>query len=131
MEYVEECFVFFVYGLVFLDLGNIMKFVYEDLFYVFCINLKEMYKIGVLLYGDIKVLNVFLFGLDYEIFGNVVLIDYVCFMSIIGIIFWRVFEILEQKWSGVFDYEVVFMDKVDIYSFGMLCYEIVVGCIFC
>lgn len=131
MEYAEERFVFSAHGSVPSDPGNTMKPAYEDLLHALCTNLKEMHKIGVLLHGDIKASNVLLFGSDYEIFGNAVLIDYVCSMSIIGTTFWRAPEILEQKRSGVPDHEVVFTDKADIYSFGMLCYEIVAGCIPC
>ena len=91
-------------------------------------DLQKMHDGGVL-HRDIKASNVLLSGLLCDAQPLPVLIDYECSLGVTGTGFWRAPEILEQVNKGVPSYEVVFTEKADIYSFGMLCYEIITGCI--
>lgn len=83
-------------------------------------------------YRDFKVFNVFvewfIFG-KYNEYLDCFVLDFECLVGVVGIGFWRVFEILlvVKNWSGVVE---VCIKKLDVYSFGMMCYEVLIGCVF-
>ncbi|KAG0601119.1 hypothetical protein M758_11G085300 [Ceratodon purpureus] len=60
---------------------------------------------------------------------SVVLADYECSLGVVGTAFWRAPEILQQLKDKVPSSKMKFSYEADIYSFGMLCYEIITGCI--
>lgn len=59
----------------------------------------------------------------------VAFMDFECTVDTIGTRFLRAPHILEQMRRNVPSHEVGFTKKVDVYSFGMLCYEVITGCI--
>jgi hypothetical protein len=91
-------------------------------------DLRQMHEAGVL-YRDIKASNVLLTGLCYEDgeFSNI--IDFECLVGVIGTGFWRAPEVLKQLQKKLPTHKVVLTKKADIYSFGMMCYEVITGCI--
>jgi serine/threonine protein kinase len=87
-------------------------------------DLHKMHEAGVL-HRDIKASNVLLRG-PYDL--NVPnIIDFECSLGVIGTGFWRAPEILEQLQKKVRTHELVLTKKADIYSFGMMCYEMISG----
>jgi serine/threonine protein kinase len=50
-------------------------------------------------------------------------------VGVTGTGFWRAPEVLEQVKRRVPSQELVFTEKADVYSFGMMCCKVVTGCI--
>lgn len=83
-----------------------------------------MHEAGVL-NRDIKASNVLLHIVnDRYLYLHV--IDYKCSVGLTGTGFWWVPKILEQVKRRVPNQELVWHD---VYSIGMMCYEVVTGCI--
>lgn len=95
-----------------------------------------------IIYRDLKVVNVFVWWLNnYEnkYYFDVMcvykfeyyVVDYEIFIEIVGMGFWRVLEILFGfKYCNRVLFFNLFFEKFDVYSYGMICYEILIGCIF-
>lgn len=77
------------------------------------------------LHRDIKASNVLLLDQTFDSTQVPTLIDFECLLGVVGTEFWRALEILEQIQRGVPSCKLVFIEKVDIYNFGMMCYEII------
>ncbi|KAG0586129.1 hypothetical protein KC19_2G066600 [Ceratodon purpureus] len=89
------------------------------------INLKEMHDAGVL-HRDLKASNTLL---SSEVNGFLEVNDFECSVGVLGTRFYRAPEILMQIQSRLPSEKVVFTKEADIYNFGMLCYEIITGCL--
>ncbi|KAG0614038.1 hypothetical protein M758_6G146700 [Ceratodon purpureus] len=91
-------------------------------------DLEVLHGAGVV-HRDIKASN--MLQRDYKLYtsNTSYVIDYECSVGVVGTGFWRAPEILEQLQRRVPSCEVVFTKEADIYSFGMMCYEVVTGCI--
>ncbi|KAG0554242.1 hypothetical protein KC19_12G076000 [Ceratodon purpureus] len=101
--------------------------VYEVLWTV-AYDLAQLHKAGVV-HRDIKASNV-LRGDGFHVrLGATFVIDYECSVGVVGTGFWRAPEILERLQKRVRSCDMVFTKEADIYSFGMMCYELVTGCI--
>lgn len=53
--------------------------------------------------------------------------NFECSEGLVGTVFWRTPEILRQLQDSVSTSNVWFTTKADVYSYGMTCYEIVIG----
>lgn len=86
---------------------------------------------SMILHRDLKASNVLIYAVDMEASNqkifNALVIDYECSMGVIGTRFWRAPEILQQLKDGISGSNLRFTSKVDVYSYGMTCYEIVTG----
>ncbi|KAG0609943.1 hypothetical protein M758_7G026200 [Ceratodon purpureus] len=92
-----------------------------------------------IIHRDIKASNVLVFTSstkmarfleqDEEIVINAHVADFECSLGVVGTGFWRAPEILQQLKDGISSSHVKFTPKSDVYSYGMLCYEIVTGSI--
>jgi serine/threonine protein kinase len=86
---------------------------------------------SMILHRDLKASNVLIFAVDVEASNqkifNALVIDYECSIGVIGTRFWRAPEILQQLKDGMSGSNLSFTSKVDVYSYGMTCYEIVTG----
>ncbi|KAG0561181.1 hypothetical protein KC19_9G043400 [Ceratodon purpureus] len=108
------------HGPPFKDIQNVYSVLYSA-----ATDLEELHQAGVV-HRDIKASNILTRA---GVGGESFLIDYECSVGVIGTGFWRAPEILEQVQKRVPSSELVFTKKADIYSFGMMCYEMVTGCI--
>lgn len=106
---------------------NCINVVY-DLMESASLQLLRMHEAGVV-HKDIKSSNVLLVGPPSKFLQSPAVVDYECSMGVAGTGFWRAPEILEQMQNRVPSHQLVFTDKADVYSFGMMSYEIVTGCI--
>ncbi|KAG0614145.1 hypothetical protein M758_6G154300 [Ceratodon purpureus] len=115
------------HGPPFKDIQNIYHVLWTTAF-----DLEMLHGCGVV-HRDIKASNV-LMGRERKYTSYVrditsFVIDYECSVGVVGTRFWRAPEILEQLQKGVPSCELVFTKEADIYSFGMMCYEVVTRCI--
>ncbi|KAG0598492.1 hypothetical protein M758_12G078800 [Ceratodon purpureus] len=102
----------------------------QDVYYLLwtgAYDLAKLHEVGVV-HRDIKTSNV-LKGKLGRFSGDAFVIDYECSVGVVGTGFWRAPEILEQVRRRVRSCDMVFTKEADIYSFGMMCYEVVTGCI--
>lgn len=87
-----------------------------------------------IMYWDLKVVNIlvisvfgeFFIFVDYELI-DVKVVDFECFMLMVGIRFWRVLEVLKYVEFGI---KCEYIWKVDVYSFVIICYEVLIGGVF-
>ncbi|KAG0554634.1 hypothetical protein KC19_12G107000 [Ceratodon purpureus] len=84
-----------------------------------------MHAVGILR-RDVKDSNVLLQGSD-DGFQYSTLIDYECSVRVMGTGFWRAPEILEQLKKRVPSKDLVYTEKADVYSYGMMCYGLSTG----
>ncbi|KAG0598904.1 hypothetical protein M758_12G110700 [Ceratodon purpureus] len=88
-------------------------------------SLNQMHAVGIL-HRDVKASNVLLHG-SGDGFQYSTLIDYECSVRVMGTGFWRAPEILEQLKRRVSSKDLVYTEKADVYSYGMMCYELITG----
>lgn len=103
--------------------------------FIFFKNMVNLYKDDIL-YRGLKVVNIFILRIDREEIEYVCrVVDYECLVGVLRIMFWRVFEILLviKDWMLVVKngnssmLVILFVKVVDVYSFGMVCYEVLIG----
>jgi serine/threonine protein kinase len=92
-------------------------------------DLSSLHEAGVV-HRDVKASNLLIDGeedLESAYYNFPHLMDFECSLGVVGTGFWRAPQILKQLQKRVPSHEVVFTKEADIYSFGMLCYEIITG----
>jgi len=83
----------------------------------------KLHKKGII-HRDLKAANILLHPIEKNL--GVLVVDFECSSGVVGTGFWRAPEILlALKNRSVID----FSEKVDVYSYGMTCFEIVIGCL--
>ncbi|KAG0562320.1 hypothetical protein KC19_9G136800 [Ceratodon purpureus] len=92
-----------------------------------------LHKQGIL-HKDLKAANILVSGdptctkAKDDVMDNIISVsDFECSMGVVGSGLWRAPEILQQLKDKVPTAEVKFTKECDVYSFGMICYELVTG----
>lgn len=85
-----------------------------------------------ILHRDLKASNVLVLGLQQPSINGKILAtvaDFECSIGVVGTGFWRAPEIFEQLKNQVGSAMMQFTKACDVYNFGMVCYELITGCI--
>ncbi|KAG0559878.1 hypothetical protein KC19_10G136200 [Ceratodon purpureus] len=86
-----------------------------------------------IVHRDLKASNILLWSFgdglpDENPDVKATVVDYECSVGVVGTGLWRAPEILQQLKDGVKSSKLEFTKMADIFSFGMICYELLTGC---